>query len=452
MATMAEGFVTAKPVPTGKLARTWFILLPMLYFSNSGFPGAADTDSAAGVSRTHQAGLLLVCLICSAFILKRLRVVSAAALKTKLITAFSVLALLSCLWSFDPKQSLISALTLICFTLFCFYLTETFTPNGQLDLIMITGAVAVPLSIVLAVFVPSVGALPSGWRGMFTHKQQCAASVTLFLVTALHWKPNRPIQRPLRIVFVLLSLFLIFMSQSRTGWLLTVFALTLSLGLWLLQKFVAKDAFFLTLVTVPIAAGVAYVLSLIATLILTSVGKDATLSERTVIWAAVWVAIQQHPILGYGYEAFWRGMLGASKDVVMKSGWNISQAQSGYFDLWLQFGIFGIVWLALTLSQAAKNIAQTFRRTTHPAFVRWCIVILACNLVYNIGESDFGYLREVWLMFVLACIGLHNEASIVRGTSVRHGHFEAPFSPEWRTNLSPINSRSHHSITRATRK
>jgi hypothetical protein len=33
--------------------------------------------------------------------------------------------------------------------------------------------------------------------------------------------------------------------------------------------------------------------------------------------------------------------------------------------------------------------------------------------VYNIGESDFGYLRILWFLFVLACIGLRKEASAV---------------------------------------
>jgi O-antigen ligase len=418
MTVLTETPATVRPVPTGKLIRTWFILLPMLYFSNSGFPGAADSDTAAGVSRTHQAGLLLVCLISSAFILKRVQVIAAASLRVRLVMALPLLSLLSCLWSVDAKQSLISAVTLLCFTFFAIYLAETFTFNGQLDLIMVTGVVAVTLSILLALFIPSVGATSSGWRGMFTHKQQCAASVTLFLVTALHWKPNRPIQKPLRFIYVLMCLLVIGMSQSRTGWLLTVLALVLSVALWGLQRFAAKDSLFLLLTAIPIAGGILYLLKLAATLILTSVGKDATLSERTVIWAAVWVAITQHPWLGYGYEAFWRGLAGASKNVVLISGWNISQAQSGYLDLWLQFGISGIVLLVLMTGQAARNAISSFRGTDNSVFVRWCVVIIICNLAYNIGESDFGYLRVVWLMFVLACIGLQKEASTVRGARV----------------------------------
>jgi exopolysaccharide production protein ExoQ len=421
MTMLAEASVSTTPVATGKLVRTWFILLPLLYYANSGFPGAADTTTATNFSRTHQIGLLVVSIICSALIFKKLAVIFASSVRMRLIVALPMLAILSCLWSVDPRQSLVSAITLLCFTLFAIYLSEAFTIDGQLDLIMLTGAIAVPASIALALFVPSIGASSSGWRGIFTHKQQCAAAVTLFLVTALHWKPNRPIQRPLRAIYIVLCIGLIIMSQSRTGWLLTLFAIALSASLWFLQKLAAKDAFFLVLISIPIVGGLLYLLSLLASIILTSVGKDPTLSERTIIWSAVWDAITQHPWLGYGYEAFWQGLQGASKNVVLIAGWGLSQAQSGYLDLWLQLGVCGVIILVLMTAQAATDVFRSFRATANATFVRWCAVVILCNLIYNIGESDFGYLRILWLLFVLACIGLRKEASSLEKSGRRVG-------------------------------
>jgi O-antigen ligase len=354
--------------------------------------------------------LLTVSLICGTLIIKRFVAVSTAALRMKLILTLPVLALLSSLWSVDPRQTIISAITLLCFTLFAIYLAESFTTDGQLDLIMLTGAIAVPASIALALLIPRIGATPAGWRGIFAHKQQCAAAVTLFLVTALHWKPNNSLQKAILPLYIFLCLFLILMSQSRTGWLLALLALAASGALWILQKLAAKDSLFVVLTAIPMIGGSIYVLSLVATMILTGVGKDPTLSERTVIWAAVWDAIGQKPLLGYGYEAFWRGLQGASKNVVLIAGWNLSQAQSGYLDIWLQLGVLGVIALVLMILVAARDATLSFRCTSNPVFVRWCIVVIACNLVYNIGESDFGYLRILWLLFVMACIGLKKEA------------------------------------------
>jgi hypothetical protein len=168
MLALAEAPVAEPRIATGKLVRTWFILLPLLYYANSGFPGAADTASAANFSRTHQIGLLVVSVICSTLIVKRFTVVLAASLRMKLILALPVLALLSCGWSVDPRQSLVSGITLLCFTLFAIYLAESFTTNGQLDLIMLTGAIAVPASILLAIFVPSIGATTCSSLPRFT--------------------------------------------------------------------------------------------------------------------------------------------------------------------------------------------------------------------------------------------------------------------------------------------
>jgi O-antigen ligase len=215
-------------------------------------------------------------------------------------------------------------------------------------------------------------------------------------------------------LYIGLCLFLIFMSQSRTGWLLTLLALTLSGSLWALQKLAPKDSLFVVLMAVPVVGGLVYLLSLLASLILTGVGKDPTLSERTIIWAAVWDAIGHKPLLGYGYEAFWRGLQGASKNVVLIAGWNLSQAQSGYLDVWLQLGVFGVITLVLMTLSAGTDALRCFRCRSNAAFVRWCIVVILCNLVYNIGESDFGYLRILWLLFVMACIGLRKEAQASR--------------------------------------
>ena len=423
--TTLEEHIDILPPTTGSLVRSWFILMPLLYYANSGFPGAANSVSAEGFSRTHQAGLLIVCLIAAAFIVKRVAVVFKASLQNMLIVALPVIALLSPLWSFDPRQSLISAITFICLTLFALYLSETYTFEGQLDLIMLTGAIAVPASIVLAVLVPSIGTSGGAWRGIFTHKQQCAAAVTLFLVTALHWNSRFQLLRFLRPIYMLLCVFLIGMSQSRTGWGLTLFALVLYACVRLLQKFPGKDGLFLVFTSIPITAGLLYLFSVFSKDVLAVAGKDPTLSERTVIWGAVWDAIIQRPVLGYGYEAFWEGLAGPSKDIVMIAGWPIAQAQSGYLDLMLQFGAVGIVILALISGQAAVNVYQIFKRSANPSFVRWAIVVIVCNLIYNIGESDFGYLRIVWLLFVMACIGLNKEAAAVKAVARGIDHLAA---------------------------
>jgi exopolysaccharide production protein ExoQ len=220
-----------------------------------------------------------------------------------------------------------------------------------------------------------------------------------------------------------MSVGLIIMSQSRTGWGLALVALGLTGGISLLQRLRPKDALFLALCTIPIFAGLAYLGMEAASLILTGIGKDPTLSQRTIIWAAVWKEILRHPLLGYGYKGFWTGLKGASLNVVLTSGWVLAQAQNGLLDTWVQLGIPGVAIFALMVAQAVCNGVRSFRGTGQDGYVRWCIVIVVCFLGYNVGESSLGIVSLVWFFFLLACIGLSETA---RSTLRRTTHSDQP--------------------------
>ncbi|HEY0786426.1 MAG TPA: hypothetical protein VGD62_11180, partial [Acidobacteriaceae bacterium] len=57
---------------------------------------------------------------------------------------------------------------------------------------------------------------------------------------------------------------------------------------------------------------------------------------------------------------------------------------------------------------------RIFRSSPTPTFVRWAVVVIFCNLWYNVGETDFATLRILWFLMILACIGLQQQAELVR--------------------------------------
>jgi O-antigen ligase len=187
---------------------------------------------------------------------------------------------------------------------------------------------------------------------------------------------------------------------------LAIVALGLSASLWLLQKMPLRDALFTAMIVCGSFAAIAYAVYANAALLLPAVGKDPTLSERTVIWAAVWTTIAKQPVLGYGYGAFWTGLQGPSLNIVLISGWALAQAQNGFLDVWLQVGIAGVLLILLATGQAARDALRCFRGSGQDNYVRWCIVVIVTTLLYNIGESSLGMIQLVWFLFLLACIGL----------------------------------------------
>jgi exopolysaccharide production protein ExoQ len=403
------------PVPMWHLLLGWVILLPLLFFATNGsFMPDSDVSmrvaEPGGSSLSHRLGLAIICLLCSTLVFTRLPAIFAISQRTKVILALPILALLSSAWSQSSHQTMTSGVILLVFTLFALYIGSSFDPSGQFELLMLAGGVALTLSIGLSLLVPTLGAPGHSWRGIFSHKQNCAAVCTLLLVTAIHWRASGSNQKLFRAVYITMCCTMIVMSQSRTGWALAILALWLSASLWLLQKMPPRDALFAAMLVVAVFAVGAYVVYANAALLLPAVGKDATLSERTVIWAAVWTTISKQPVLGYGYGAFWTGLQGPSLNIVLISGWALMQAQNGFLDMWLQVGIGGVLLIVLATAQAARNAMLCFRGSGQDSYVRWCIVVIITTLFYNIGESSLGMVQLVWFLFLLACIGVKQTA------------------------------------------
>ena len=402
------------PAHLWQLALGWVLLIPTLYIAVDGvlIPRTGDVSFVAtgedpGSSASHKVSLVLFGLTCLVLIALRFAPVLALGRRVKMLLAFPILAILSFAWSVEPWQSVISGVVLLIFTLFAIYVGSRLTFQRQFELIMLVGAVALPVSIALAILVPSMGMDSTGWRGILVSKQNCSAVCTLWLITALHWKCSGISQTIFRAIYIAMCALLIVMSQSRTGWALALVALLLSAAIWLLQRMPAKQSLAILLLGLAVAAVGLYGIYIYAPKILTFVGKDATLSQRTTIWAAAWQAVLQHPILGYGFAAFWRGLYGPSQNLVLIAGWGLAQAQDGFLDVWLGIGLVGVVVIAVMAAQAMGNAFRCVFSERNQAHVRWCIVVIVCTLLYNIGESSIGIVNIIWFFFLLAATGVN---------------------------------------------
>jgi exopolysaccharide production protein ExoQ len=401
-------------LPIWHLAIGWVLLLPMLYLAaNGNLPlggggVSSTTDAAGGSSSLHKITVVLLLALFLAVILKCKVPLTKSILSSKLVLSLPLLAMCSSLWSERPLQSLTSSAILLVFTVFTICIAAEFSFQRQVELIMLVGAVALPVSIALAIFVPSIGGSPAGWKGVFGHKQNCAVVSTLWLITALHWKAQGCRRQFVKTLYILMCLALIAMSQSRTGWLLAFVAVLLCATIWAVQHLRRLEVVLGLAILVPAALLSAYIVFTQYAVLATSVGKDATLSQRTIIWKAIGDSIAQRPYLGYGYSAFWTGLNGPSQRVVLISDWGIQQAQNGYLDLWVAVGLGGVIIVALMGAIALCNSFKSISLVESRLQSRWCTVMIIAILLYNIGESTFGLLQMVWFLFLLAYMGLRS--------------------------------------------
>jgi O-antigen ligase len=271
---------------------------------------------------------------------------------------------------------------------------------------VLAAGVVLTLSILVAIAIPGIGTLPESgaWRGLFGAKNSCAGTCLFLLLPAIHWKTRGSFERALRWAVISEALLLILMSQSRTGWGLAIAMISVTATLSLLRRMRSREAVAVVATLIGLGVLTLYAGYQYGPQLLAFIGKDPTMSQRTVIWQMVSESMLKRPFLGYGFAAFWNGMGGESLNVIMVTHWMQAQSQNGYLDVWLQLGVVGMVLLAACFLQAGRYALPNFRT---PGAAQLWIELVICVLLFNIGESTLmGSHSLSWFLFIVASVDL----------------------------------------------
>lgn len=127
-----------------------------------------------------------------------------------------------------------------------------------------------------------------------------------------------------------------------------------------------------------------------------AVGRDPTLTNRTLIWKTV-LGLHTNPLIGTGYESFW---LGSRLQAVWSLVW-VNEAHNGYLEVYLNLGLIGLALLLLFLLSGYGKIWTLLRSS--PALGSLHLAFWAIMLFYNMTEAGFrGGL--LWLMLLLGTL------------------------------------------------
>jgi len=166
--------------------------------------------------------------------------------------------------------------------------------------------------------------------------------------------------------------------------------------------------------------------------ILSALGRDITLSGRTVLWSALLDNVRERPWLGYGYGAFWTGGTGASARVynqLLNTGYGPHvSADNGILDLWLSLGLLGVLVFACGFVRVFLRAVRWVRLTktieghwplAYLVFLEeglWPLAYLGFFLVYNLVESSIlTYNTILWLLYVEASLSIAVLAGLAGG-------------------------------------
>jgi O-antigen ligase len=214
-------------------------------------------------------------------------------------------------------------------------------------------------------------------------------------------------------VFALLALVLA-KTHSTSGLIFAAMLVTVLCICRLLPKLLHNEFFLFAILGVGCCAVIAFALNTHFDQITLLLGKDATLSGRTQIWEGAVQAIAKHPLLGYGFSAFWLGLKGESANIVLATRWLAPAAHNGFLDLCLQLGLAGLLTFAVALFRGCASASYCLLHGGGEA-AEWCAGIMLLTITYNLDESSLMIPGELlWVLFTVAFITARDLAAAKR--------------------------------------
>jgi O-antigen ligase len=114
--------------------------------------------------------------------------------------------------------------------------------------------------------------------------------------------------------------------------------------------------------------------------------------------------VEERPMLGYGYAAFWAPRAATSERVRAAIGWDAPHSHNGLLDVWLDLGLGGVVCLLAAYTLALRR-AWTGLRTRIGIEGVWAVAFLVMLFLGNATESAIWSSFLIWTIFVaVACM------------------------------------------------
>ncbi|MEO0986348.1 MAG: O-antigen ligase family protein [Cyanobacteria bacterium J06639_14] len=312
----------------------------------------------------------------------------------------------SFVWSLQPRATMTGLRgEYVQTVLIALFLATRFSMQQQVRLISVTFGIAALISAFYVAFVPSVGihqdlVHAGAWKGVFSHKNYFSSVMTLgtasFLVQILDVRERRP----WHYWGILMCIALILLSTSKTGQVLLV-SILLVLFLYGRYRWQGMKTILVLYGVLMIMLGGVLTLTNFWDQIFIALGRDPTLSGRTLIWDLLRdVYIPQRPLLGYGRGVFW--------SVGQFSGLAFipSHAHNGWYDLILDVGLVGFLFYLLSAMQAWRRVLRLAYAARSGAYL-WPLALFTIVFINNFTESLMTYLVNIfWPLYMMACWSL----------------------------------------------
>ena len=415
--------------------------------------------------------VIFMALMLAAFVVvvRRRTKIAAAIRGNPWFIAFVVFGALSVVWSDFPFVAFKRWFKSLGDPLMALVLVSEAQPAAAVASVLLRCAfLLLPLSIVFIKYFPGLGREYDSWTGavyhtgVTTNKNLLGYLLLVFGLYCLsmlisrdrdvsRWTRRMDVLAPLLLLSMIVWLFGVANSQTP----LITLVVGGSVAIASVSRIVRRH--FGTLVVLTLAiGGVLQLLFNLDDVILGAVGRDATLTGRTEIWAEA-VALTVNPWIGAGFESFWVGDR-------LRHMWEAfpvfrpNQAHNGYLQMYLNLGVVGLV-LTLGLLGATYSTLRNRLSLGSPepggaevmTLARFGIGYFVAFVLYNVTEAVIQPLNFLFIIFVVLAMK-YSTVPAVADAMASAARFDRVAAlgrprPDWRERRPPVAAR-HRLIDR----
>lgn len=317
----------------------------------------------------------------------------------------AALAVASTLWSIAPLLTLRRSLPFALAGLFGLWFAARFSAARQMRILRLTMFALALATIALVLFAPSLAldhtpGHATDWQGIFTQKNACGR--IMVLATAVILFGERLTLR--RTAALGLFLLVLLLSGSRGAWMIEAALLLVWLTVFVARRSGPRIRMLIALVAPLLVATAAGVALRYSWELMHLLDREPTLSGRTAIWSQVAHAIVQRPLLGYGYDAFWRGMQGPSLQIDAAVHFMVEHAHNGFLEITLELGLAGLALFLVSWLAAWLRLWPLWRAgdLSHIAFPLALLVLIA---LYDLEENTLLIYNGLFWPLYVASLG-----------------------------------------------
>ncbi|KRE97105.1 hypothetical protein ASG89_30075 [Paenibacillus sp. Soil766] len=402
------------PINFFRRIEQFFVVIGLLLFSGGLIPlfeSNLDLGTYSAGDPITQKVYLVLYVIAIGLVIVNAKRVFHALVSNKLLIVLLLFVCLSLLWSASEGNTVKRLFGLVGSTCFGMYIASRFDITRFLKLLAVSFGLGAILSLFAGLFLPEL-ALDNtyhmgSWKGIYVHKNFLGRFMVLSCILQFIFAIRKGRYRLFFWLMFCLSFVLVLLSSSLTA-LLTFLIIIVT---YFLLKIYQRNTWEVVPIVILLSAltiSFGYLMMNYSDFIFDSIGKDVTLTGRTVLWSAIIEKISERPFFGYGYGGFWTGWDGESASVWLQAGWMAPHAHNGFLELMLDIGIIGLtLFTALFIQTVVRSLRVLKEKEFN--FELWPAIYLFFQLFINFTESNF--LRHgnlFWALFITTTLYLSN--------------------------------------------